>query len=166
MLAMLRDLMAHKAYANAALLLAIDRNEAAARDADLLALLDHVLLANRFWLLSIEGRAFVADDEGRPSPTLEALTERYRATHEEEAAFLETMRDGDLERALVNPLIPGGRCTVAQALMQVCLHSLGHRSQCAKLLRRHGGVPPSTDFILWLKDRPRAEWPGASRKGT
>jgi hypothetical protein len=58
---------------------------------------------------------------------------------------------------LENVLIPGGRCTVAQAVMQVCMHSHGHRAQCAKLLRWHGGVPPMTDFILWLASRPAAE---------
>jgi uncharacterized damage-inducible protein DinB len=57
-----------------------------------------------------------------------------------------------------NALIPGGKCSVAQALMQVCMHSHGHRAQCAKLLRRHGGLPPMTDFISWLEARRIAEW--------
>jgi uncharacterized damage-inducible protein DinB len=38
--------------------------------------------------------------------------------------------------------------------MQVCLHSHGHRAQAAKMLRRLGGEPPATDFILWLANRP------------
>jgi hypothetical protein len=46
--------------------------------------------------------------------------------------------------------------------MQVCLHSHGHRSQGAKLLRRHGGVPPPADFILWLATLPQADWAGTS----
>ena len=50
---------------------------------------------------------------------------------------------------------------VLQAYVQVCLHSHGHGAQCAKLLRKHGGVPPQTDFILWLAGRPEAEWPAA-----
>ena len=52
------------------------------------------------------------------------------------------------------PLIPGGRCSVMQAWLQVCLHSHGHRAQLAKLLRAHGGEPPVTDFISWLATRP------------
>ena len=43
-------------------------------------------------------------------------------------------------------------------LMQVCMHSHGRRAQCAKLLRRHGGVPPQSDFILWLTCLTREEW--------
>jgi uncharacterized damage-inducible protein DinB len=42
---------------------------------------------------------------------------------------------------------------VAQAIVQVCMHSQGHRAQCAKMLRRLGGAPPMTDFILWLANR-------------
>ena len=57
---------------------------------------------------------------------------------------------------LEHPLIPGGRCSVAQALMQVCLHSHGHRAQLAKLLRGHEIVPPQSDFIVWLHHRSLA----------
>ena len=55
-------------------------------------------------------------------------------------------------------LIPGGSCSIAQAYLQVCLHSQGHRSQCASRLRALGGQPPVTDFIVWLTDRPQAQW--------
>ena len=54
---------------------------------------------------------------------------------------------------LESPLIPGTRCSVAQAYMQVCLHSHGPRAQAAKMLRRLGGTPPQTDFITWLAAR-------------
>jgi uncharacterized damage-inducible protein DinB len=65
--------------------------------------------------------------------------------------------EADLARSLEDDQIPHGRCSVAQAFVQVCLHSQGHRAQAAKLLRRHGGVPPATDFILWLATRSRPE---------
>jgi uncharacterized damage-inducible protein DinB len=89
------------------------------------------------------------------SLSLEALGEAYRTLQEQESAWIARADEAALGRVLENPRIPGGRCSVAQALMQVCLHSLGHRAQCAKLLRRHGGVAPTTDFILWLATRPR-----------
>jgi uncharacterized damage-inducible protein DinB len=121
-------------------------------------MLHHILLANRFWLLTIQGVPFVHEDEARFSPSLDALIQRYGSTQAQEETWLETATERDLVRMLENALIPNGRCSVSQALMQVCLHSHGHRAQCAKLLRRHGGVPPRTDFILWLMSRPRAEW--------
>ena len=158
MLDMLRDLVAHKGHSNAALLHAIRRNDAAAADPELRDLLHHVLIANRFWLQSVLGRPFVYEDEARSSSSFDMLIERYGHDHSEETRWLEAATEGDLSRILEDPLIPNGRCSVAQALMQVCLHSHGHRAQCAKLLRRHGGVPPPTDFILWLTTRPDATW--------
>ncbi len=156
---MLRDLIAHKGYANAALLAAIRQNDAAAADPEILELLHHVLIANRFWMLTVLGQPFVFEEESRAPGSFEALIEKYHSTQEQESAWLATATEADLARSLENPLIPGGKCLVSQALMQVCLHSLGHRAQCAKQLRRYGSVPPTTDFILWLASRQPAEWP-------
>ena len=158
MLEMLRDLVAHKGHANAALLKAVRENPAATSDPELWELLHHVLLANRFWLLTVLGAPFVHEDEARPSSSLDVLIQRYGSTQAQEAAWLETASEDDLAGTLEDARIPSGRCSVAQAFMQVCMHSHGHRSQCAKLLRRHGGVPPPADFILWLANRPEAEW--------
>ena len=158
MLEMLRDLVAHKGHANAALLGAIRQNDAAASDLELCELLNHVLIANRFWLLAVLGLPFVFEDESRPSGSFDALIRRYWSTQEQESTWLATATEADLARVLENPLIPGGTCSVSQALMQVCMHSHGHRAQGAKLFRRHGGVAPMTDFISWLPGRPTAEW--------
>ena len=47
-----------------------------------------------------------------------------------------------------------------QALTQAAMHSHYHRGQNATRFRELGGVPPTTDFILWLhKGQPPAEWP-------
>lgn len=72
MLRMLRDLVHHKGHANAALLKAIRENAAAASDPELGDLLHHVLLANRFWLLSVLGLPFVLEDESRAAPSFDA----------------------------------------------------------------------------------------------
>jgi uncharacterized damage-inducible protein DinB len=150
LLQMLRDLVAHKGHANAALLEAIAQNDAAVADPEVLELLHHILLANRFWLLTVQGLPFVLADESRPSDSIDALVQRYESTHAQESAWLARATEADLTRPLRHALIPNGKCVVSQALMQVCMHSHGHRAQCAKLLRGHGGVPPATDFILWV----------------
>jgi uncharacterized damage-inducible protein DinB len=153
MLEMIRDLIAHKGHANAALLTAIRQNPAAASDPELWELLHHILLANRFWLLTVLGFPFVREDEDRFSASFDALIHRYATNQAQEAAWLKTATEDDLARILENPLIPNGRCSVSQAMMQVCMHSHGHRAQGAKLLRRHGSVPPTLDFILWVSIR-------------
>jgi uncharacterized damage-inducible protein DinB len=158
MLAMLRDLVAHNGHANAAMLAAIRGNAAAAADVEILDLLHHVLVANRFWLVTVLGQPFDFPHESRPASSLDELILRYGATHEQQSHWVGAATQADLERTLEHPLVPGGRCSVAQAFMQVCMHSHGHRAQCAKLLRRHGAVPPQTDFITWLVERPAAEW--------
>ena len=154
MLAMLRDLVAHKGHANAALLHAVRGNGAAVADRELWDLLHHILLANRFWLLAILESPFVLDVEARPSASFDALVVRFASLQDQEETWLAAATAADLARMLVDEQIPGGTCSVAQAVMQVCLHSHGHRAQAAKMLRHLGGEPPPTDFILWLADRP------------
>ena len=152
MLDMLRDLVAHKGDANAALLGAIRQNDTAANDPELCELLHHILIANRFWLNVLLGLPFILEDESRRSSSFDALIQRYRSTQERESAWLAGASEADLANVLESRLIPGGRCSVSQGLMQVCMHSHGHRAQCAKLFRR--GVPPTSDFISWLATRP------------
>jgi hypothetical protein len=37
-------------------------------------------------------------------------------------------------------------------MIQVALHSQGHRSQCASRVRALGGIPAPMDFVLWVRD--------------
>jgi uncharacterized damage-inducible protein DinB len=166
LLDLLRDLTAHKGYANAAFLSAIRRHGTAAGDPDILSLMQHVLLANRFWLLACLGQPFVLEEESRALTSLHDLIIRYRRTQDQEEAWLAAAAEADLLRRLEHPLIPGGTCLVSQALVQVYMHSHGHRAQCARLLRSVDGEPPTTDFIIWLANRRSAEWPATSPGGS
>lgn len=156
MLQMIRDLVAHKEYANTLMLTAIRDHSVASRDPELVELLHHILVSNRFWTLTCLGLPFDRAKEIVCPATLEELMENYDATQRDEGAWMARATDAELERSIDSPLIPGTTCTIAQALMQVCMHSQGHRAQCAKMLRRLGGVPPMTDFILWLATRGTA----------
>jgi len=162
MLGLLRDLVAHKGHANAALLAAVRRNEAATADAELIDLVHHILIANRFWITAVRRVPFIEAREAKVSRTLASLIDAFRATQDEEAAWLAAAGEEDCAATLTHPLIPGGACSVGAALTQVCLHSQGHRAQIAKMLRRHGGVPPQTDFILWRVERQPPDWDGVA----
>ncbi len=158
--ALLRDLVAHHGWANATLLASIRASDGASTDPEVLGLLHHVLIANRFWLLAIVGEPFVhADEDGVPR-TLESLAGRLRATHERQAAWIRAAAPADLARGVEDARVPGGGCTVAEALTQVCLHAHGHRAQTAALLRRHGALPPTLDYIVWRAARAAPAWGG------
>jgi uncharacterized damage-inducible protein DinB len=157
MLVMLQDLMRHKAWANASLLRAIHAHDAAARDTDMRTLLHHILIANTFWYLRSRGRPFKPDR--RVPESFGEIIAQYRELHSEELQWVEQIREPELDRLTETPQLPGQSFSVAQAMVQVCLHSQGHRAQCATMLRALGGAPTGTDFVIWLKERPAAEWP-------
>jgi uncharacterized damage-inducible protein DinB len=158
MIDLLHDLIRHKAYANAALLKAIRRHEPAAQDPELRKLLHHIILADRFWLLLTLGRPFLQEEESPVPESLEAIAARYRETHSQELEWWSQLRESELARTLETRFIPGHQYSIAQAAMQVCMHSHGHRAQCATRLRLLGGTPPAMDFVLWLKERPAPDW--------
>ena len=153
MLTLLRDLIIHKGHANRTMLEAIREHEKARQNPEILALLHHILVANRFWYLTWVGERFVAQKELQPPDSLDTLIRDYASLQELEESWFAVLSEEDLDRVLETPHIPGGRCTVAEGLMQVCLHSHGHRAQLAKMHRALGGTPPMTDFILWVARR-------------
>lgn len=152
MLQLIRDLIAHKGHANSLILQAIRADSDAATDPEIVGLLHHILVANRFWFFTITAQEFVLAHETAAPATLNELEDRYGTTQRAEEAWIARATVEDLERPLANEMIPGGQCTVAQGFMQVCMHSHGHRAQLAKMLRRYGSTPPMTDFILWLSE--------------
>jgi uncharacterized damage-inducible protein DinB len=158
MLATLRDLFRHQAYTDAALLGAIRQHETAAQDSGLRTLLHHILVAHRYWVHLGQGRPFVVEEETIVPDSLDLIAARFQVTHVEEQVWLDALQEADLTRTLESPFFPGRQIAMGDALMQVCMHSHGHRSQCATRLRALGGEPPILDFILWLKDRPTPVW--------
>ncbi len=156
--ALLHDLMRHKAHANAALLRAIRQHEPAAGDAGLRALLHHIIISNRFWMALCRDVRFAPEEESAVPASLDPIAERYRETQAWEETWLAEATEADLGRRLTTPYLPGREVSVGEALLQVCLHSHGHRAQGATRLRELGGTPPATDFVAWLAERQAADW--------
>jgi len=155
---MLKDLILHKGYANASLIRAIRQHEPAAQDLELKNLLHHIVVANRFWLMLSLGLPFDVEKESRVPDSLEAIANQFRDTHAQELKWLSQVDEHEMARQVETSFVPGRSYSVAEAMMQVCLHSQGHRAQGATRLRSLGGTPPTLDFILWLKERPAPEW--------
>src|SRR5262245_35097601 len=89
----LHDLIAHKGFADAALLSAIEQHPAASTDGQLRTLLHHILVSNRFWLFSILGEPFNAEIETQVPDTFDALAASFRTTHARETTWLANVTD-------------------------------------------------------------------------
>lgn len=155
---MLEDLVQHKWYANARFLTAMREREETTSDKQLQEWMHHVLVANRFWLHLSRDLPFDMDRERIVPGSLPALVEQFRKTHSEETGWLAKVGEADLQKQVQTPYIPGRTFTVEQGIVQICMHSHGHRAQAAVRLRQLGGTPPTLDFIAWLKNRPAVEW--------
>lgn len=165
MLAMLQDLVHHKWYADARLLAAVQSNEAAANDQETRELLHHIMVSNRFWLATILGKPFVLETEQVVPHTLDEVIQLYHDTHRQEMEWIASLTEDGLEKRIESSFFPNRSYSIAEAYMQVCMHSHGHRAQCLKRLRALGTAPPTLDFILWLKERrPAPAWPAVAIK--
>jgi uncharacterized damage-inducible protein DinB len=153
MLPLITELIRHKWWANSNLLRSVQQHPQAAEDPELRKLLHHILIANRYWLLLSLGEPFIDEEETRIPDSHLALIDRFSATERQEMAWLASLAPADLDRPLQPRALPDLTVTVAQAAMQVILHSQGHRSQCATRLRALGGTPAPMDFVLWVREQ-------------
>ncbi len=74
--------------------------------------------------------------------------------------FVKALNSARLEEVIEIPWFqPPAKIALRHALTQAAMHSHYHRGQNATRLRELGGVPPTTDFIVWLhKGQPNANW--------
>ena len=159
MLQLLTDLVEHKMYANTMLLRVVREHSIAANDAELRTLLHHIIVSNRFWLFLLLDRPFVREKETICPDSLDVVDALYAEAHAREREWLERVDENELASMVTWPRQPEVRFTVAQVMSQVCLHSQGHRAQCATRWRALGGTPPTLDFIHWLAEKAAGRLP-------
>ena len=162
MLQLLTDLVEHKIYANTMLLRVVREHSIAAKDVELRTLLHHIIVSNRFWLFLLLDRPFAREQEIVCPDSLDVVDALYAEAHELEREWLARLDENELASMVTWPRRPEVRFTVAQVMSQVCLHSQGHRAQCATRLRALGGEPPTLDFIHWAAERAGGRLPAAA----
>ncbi len=155
MLDLLRSLFSHQEWADRELLKAVAACSAATQNERLRTTLFHIVLVQRYFLSQFTGAEFNVRNEMKAPDSWEGLTDLFNSAHEAEGTFVGSVSAAELERVLDLPHLKGVRPTVAQAMTQVVMHSQHHRGQCAMRLRDLGGVPPTLDYIIWLRDRTR-----------
>lgn len=159
MISLLRDLLAHHAWADAVFFRAWVA-AGAPDDGELSRRVAHLVEVQEAFLAVLKGGTPAEPDDG-PPPGLEVLRARCRASHEVFAALARTLDEGSLLRTVRIPWFPDPPCvvTVADALTQVCMHSQHHRGQNMTRLKALGGTPRNVDYIIWLwRQKPEPRW--------
>jgi uncharacterized damage-inducible protein DinB len=158
MITLFQSLFSHQAWADAAILSAVQSHPESLGDEWLLKNLHHVVTVQRVFLSRFLGRPFDKAKESQPPGSFDELIQLFQTTHEEELTFVNGLSESELERRFELPFLQT-EPTVAEGLTQVVLHSQNHRGQCLTRLRENGAKPPTLDYILWTKNRPSPVWP-------
>jgi uncharacterized damage-inducible protein DinB len=159
MLAFLRDLVAHAEWANAVFFHIWAKSPARDHE-ELRRRLDHLIGVQQAFLSVLRGESPGGPPTG-PPPSFNDLDARARICHTELRDFMAALDDTALSRTVRIPWFPDPPCviTIAEALVQLAMHSQHHRGQCMTRLRDFGGEPKNVDWIIWLwKQKPPGRW--------
>jgi uncharacterized damage-inducible protein DinB len=160
---MLVDLYRHQEWADAELWHACEAHPDALADTALWRRLHHIHLVQQAFFAIARGadvrtlRFSKPADYETPSE-LKAEAQRY---HADVVPFVAALDAEALDHCVVVPWFkePPLQLPVGQALLQAAMHSHYHRAQNATRLRELGGVPPLTDYIVWLwKGKAAPQW--------
>jgi uncharacterized damage-inducible protein DinB len=153
MIPMLQSLWAHLTWADDQILKTVNEQEGAFAEDNIRKLLHHIINVERFFLTLFQARP-IDMESGKQLPAGREEFERlYDAVHSDGAAYVARLNDGELARTIEFP-VPAFKDfhpSIADALMQVILHSEHHRGQVALRLRAMGGKPPVLDYIVWVR---------------
>jgi uncharacterized damage-inducible protein DinB len=159
MLTFLRDLAAHAEWANAVFFHTWGKSGARDHE-ELRQRVAHILGVQQGFLSVLRGEQ-PGGPPGGPPPSFDDLKTRGETGHAGLRNFMATLEPDALSRTVRIPWFPDPPCviTVAQALVQVAMHTQHHRGQCMTRLKDFGGEPKNVDWIIWLwKQKPQARW--------
>lgn len=159
MLDFLRQLMAHSEWANAVFFHAWGKSPCRDHE-ELRRRLDHLVGVQQGFLSILQGER-PGGPPGGPAASYDELKARAQASHRGLRDFAAALTPETMTRTVQVPWFPDPPCviTVAEALVQVAMHSQHHRGQCMTRLKDFGGEPKNVDWIIWLwKDKPEPRW--------
>ena len=157
----LEELFAHQEWADAEHWRAFESHAEALRDKAIRERLVHIHLVQHafLWITGPRTIEFALKKvEDFPS---DAELKSY--AQEANIGLTQLLKSLSPEQLAENIAVPWFKPTLTisrqHALTQAAMHSHYHRGQNATRLRELGGVPPMTDFIVWLRDgKPDAKW--------
>ena len=157
----LDELYAHQQWADAQHWRAFEAHPTALKDKALYVRLHHIHLVQHgfLWITGPRTSPFeYKKAEEYPDPAvLKKYAQEGLADLDER---LRTTTPDALEQIIEVPWFqPTLKISRRHALTQAAMHSHYHRGQNATRFRELGGVPPTTDFIVWLREgQPAAKW--------
>ena len=157
----LAELYAHQEWADAEHWLAIEAHPPALADNAIRERLLHIhLVQHGFLWVTARQRPEFLFKKMEDFPSMAKLKQYARQGLVEMRARVRESDQLRMEEMIEVPWFqPPAKISVRHALTQATMHSHYHRGQNATRLRELGGVPPMTDFIVWLKDgQPAARW--------
>jgi len=153
MIPMLQSLWAHLTWADDQILKTVSAQEGAFADEDIRQLLHHIVTVESFFLALFQARP-INMEAGKQIPgQVEEFQQLFAAAHADGASYVANLNEAELARTIEFP-VPAFKDfhpSIADALMQVILHSEHHRGQVALRLRALGGKPPVLDYIVWVR---------------
>lgn len=160
MIEYLNELFAHQEWADATHWRAFEAYPAALADKAICERLLHIHQVQRgfLWICGprAEGFAFKKLEDFAAMADLKAYARECNTAFQH---LLSALEETALEETIEIPWFPHLKISRRHAFTQVAMHSHYHRGQNATRLRELGGVPPYTDFIVWLKEgKPAAQW--------
>jgi uncharacterized damage-inducible protein DinB len=154
MLAEIRRLFEHAAWADTVLLSALDSQTGVPTEA--IREFGHVLGADEIWLSRLEhrsNRAPVWPDQG-----LTGLEQMAKDVHRAFATYLKKLREPGLNAQITYTNSAGTTFSngVKDVLLHVAMHGQYHRGKINLLLRQAGLNPAPTDYIAFIRGSPAA----------
>jgi uncharacterized damage-inducible protein DinB len=158
-LTFLHDLVDHSEWANAVFFHIWEKSPARDHE-ELCRRVGHIIGVQHGFLTIFRGEVPGGPPSG-PPPSFEEIKARAVTCHTDLREFVATLTPESLSRTVHIPWFPDPPCiiTLAEALVQVAMHSQHHRGQCMTRLKDFGGEPKNVDWIIWLwKQKPQARW--------
>jgi uncharacterized damage-inducible protein DinB len=115
--------------------------------------LAHILDAECAWRARWQGQALAPLLRDEEFPASADLTARWRENEAAMRAYLATLSDADLDRAITYRSWNGQTYThiLWQMLIHVANHGTQHRGEAALLLTEYGYSPGDIDFTVYLR---------------
>lgn len=159
MINFLRDLLSHAEWANGVYFHAWGKSPVREHE-ELRRRVDHLVGVQEGFLAVFRGQPPGGPPSGPPA-SFQELKDRAQSSHGGLRDFAGALDSAALERKVRIPWIPDPPCiiTLADAIVQVAMHSQHHRGQLMTRLKDLGGEPRNVDWILWVwKQKPQPRW--------